>query len=162
LGAEAPRHDPANILVKVNKAISTATTIDLYLAALRRFSDLLNAIPLPKQITSETESSALRQSVSDFSREVGAYLNGVFFPLGSLASFSSFVDALGASLLIDKKETPSFRAFMRQVLIASSRTITGGDSLRLVQENLSSKNCLTFLAAEAGGPAEFITTGRPE
>jgi hypothetical protein len=31
-----------------------------------------------------------------------------------------------------------------------------------VQENLSSKNCLTFLAAEAGGPAEFITTGRPE
>ena len=162
LGSEAPRHDPANILLKVNKAISTATTIDLYLAALRRFSELLNAIPLPKQITSETESSALRQSVSDFSRELGAYLNGVFFPLGSLASFSSFVDALGASILIDKKETPSFRAFMRQVLIASSRTITGGDSLRLVQENLSSKNCLTFLAAEAGGPAEFITTGRPE
>ena len=46
---------------------------------------------------------------------------------------------------------------MRKLLIASSRTITGGDSLRLVQENLSSKNCLTFLAAEAGGPAELIT-----
>jgi len=158
LGLEAPRHDPASVLLKVNKTVSSASTIENYLATLRRFSDVLNTIPLPKQNTNEPELSALNQSVSDFSREVGVYLNGAFFPLGSSASFSAFVDALGAALLKDRRETPSFLSFMRHVLIASSRTITGGDSLRLVQENLSSKNRLTFLASEAGGPAEFITT----
>ena len=158
LGLEAPRHDPTSVLLKVNKTVSSASTIENYLATLRRFSDVLNTIPLPKQNTNEPESSDLNQSVSDFSREVGVYLNGAFFPLGSSASFSAFVDALGAALLKDRRETPSFLSFMRHVLIASSRTITGGDSLRLVQENLSSKNRLTFLASEAGGPAEFITT----
>jgi hypothetical protein len=158
LGLEAPRHDPTSVLLKVNKTVSSASTIENYLATLRRFSDVLNTIPLPKQNTNEPELGALNQSVSDFSREVGVYLNGAFFPLGSSASFSAFVDALGAALLKDRRETPSFLSFMRHVLIASSRTITGGDSLRLVQENLSSKNRLTFLASEAGGPAEFITT----
>jgi hypothetical protein len=154
---QAPRHDPANILMRVNKAISVVTSTEMYLATLRRYSDILNSIPTPHQVTSESESSLLRQSVSDFSREVGIYLNGIFYPLGSCLAFSSFVETLGSTLLKDRKETPFFRVFMRKLLIASSRTITGGDSLRLVQENLSSKNCLTFLAAEAGGPAELIT-----
>jgi hypothetical protein len=117
-------------------------------------------------------ADAVRQAVADLVRETGVFVDGTLHELGGRAQLCRLAEvllseaeaALPAGGGGDGEDVagPTTRgrraaaeAAVRRVLVSLSRTVHGGDCLRLVSESLVHPS-LCFLAAESGGPAQLI------
>ena len=153
------QHDPSAMLARARSAASSAKTAETYLAALRRHADCLNRLPVPRENgglgVASINAGALRQAAADLVREAGIFVDGEHIPLGSRAALASLAAKLWRDLSGAGCSPAAVDAALRRLLVASSRTVNGGDTLKLVQDALSSAPGIAFIAAEAGGPVEL-------
>jgi hypothetical protein len=147
------------VLTRVRGAASSAKSVEAYLAALRRHADSLNRLPVPCESgrldATSVDAGALRQAAADLVRETGIFIDGEHYPLGSRSALAALVSKLWRDLSGTGSSTAAVDAALRRLLVASSRTVNGGDTLKLVQDALSSASGIAFIAAEAGGPVEL-------
>jgi hypothetical protein len=179
-----PTVDPAEraaaVCANLSSTLTLSSSVGAYTAGIRRYGSMLNGVKLPastRPLLPDARVKEFEQALRDFVREPAVILNGVSHALGSFPKVFNFISDMftliskeirGDFKLVAKKDSVSSRSFVDRIacqlivdiLVASSRTATGGDSYAFVH-GLFHKDGVAFVAAESGvqAPVEIFLSG---